>query len=147
VLDCLLTNPTRVDEKVVQISHTLKNISHLLILLRPHQARQTLISVLKSQIEQRNAKTEYLETCTKQINEFLATHASQTSDDTKEAITATSMNDTIMSGSDAASAAQSTSTLTSTSTTEPQTSSQLASSSPALRADADRLRQLLDAIE
>ena len=61
VLSSLTEDPSAVEARVSALSHTLFNVTHLLNLLRPHQARQALMAVLQRQVEARNQKAEYLE--------------------------------------------------------------------------------------
>lgn len=62
LLNCLLVvQGDEVEAKVKEISNIFFNMTHLLNLIRQHQARQTLIAVMDRQIKERNKKAEYLE--------------------------------------------------------------------------------------
>lgn len=50
-----------VDVKVKKVSDVFANMTHLLNLMRPSQARQSLISILQKQIEQRKEERMELE--------------------------------------------------------------------------------------
>jgi len=71
LLDC---TPSEVEAKVKEINHIFLNSTHLLNLMRPHQARQTVAAVLQKQIQQRIDKAEHLENCAKEAKQFLAAH-------------------------------------------------------------------------
>jgi hypothetical protein len=57
-----------------KIAHLFTNITHLVNAMRPHQARQSLIGVLKKQISSRKQKLAYLRTCSEEAKQVLAKH-------------------------------------------------------------------------
>jgi mediator of RNA polymerase II transcription subunit 7 len=53
LLELLITNNSNYKAKIEEIELIIINMHHLLNLFRPHQARQTLITMLEEQIERR----------------------------------------------------------------------------------------------
>nr|XP_043610162.1 mediator of RNA polymerase II transcription subunit 7a-like [Erigeron canadensis]XP_043610163.1 mediator of RNA polymerase II transcription subunit 7a-like [Erigeron canadensis] len=56
--DVLIERPSQYARRVADISLIFKNLHHLLNSLRPHQARATLIHILKLQIQKRKQAVE-----------------------------------------------------------------------------------------
>lgn len=75
LLGCLMVvKENQVEHKVNELSHIFFNITHLLNLLRPHQARQTLIAMMSRQIKQRNERAQALEQLALEAKTFLTQH-------------------------------------------------------------------------
>lgn len=62
-------DPGQFEGKVKDLSLILININHLLNTYRPHQSRESLIMLLKKQIESKRAEIAKIETVTKDIKE------------------------------------------------------------------------------
>eukprot|EP00475_Leptophrys_vorax_P023854 TRINITY_DN32843_c0_g1_i1.p1 TRINITY_DN32843_c0_g1~~TRINITY_DN32843_c0_g1_i1.p1 ORF type:complete len:200 (-),score=43.73 TRINITY_DN32843_c0_g1_i1:516-1115(-) len=62
-------------KSTLELSHIFRNISHLLNLLRGHQARQTLIVALQEQIAERERKSQRLEELVTMCQGFLEQHS------------------------------------------------------------------------
>lgn len=56
----LVQSPSEYEEKVLELKATLMNFQYLLNLYRPHEARETIITMLEKQLERRKAVSELL---------------------------------------------------------------------------------------
>lgn len=56
----LVQSPSEYEEKVRELKAALMNFQHLLNLYRPHEARETIITMLERQLERRKAVLELL---------------------------------------------------------------------------------------
>eukprot|EP00457_Paulinella_chromatophora_P013941 gb/GEZN01014305.1/.p1 GENE.gb/GEZN01014305.1/~~gb/GEZN01014305.1/.p1 ORF type:complete len:240 (-),score=55.06 gb/GEZN01014305.1/:113-832(-) len=74
LLQALIDRPAHVEQSLTELGHVFLNITHLLALCRPHQARQSVVVLLRSQIKTRLCKAEDLERRVREAKEFLQQH-------------------------------------------------------------------------
>jgi len=82
LLDALLSQPDKVEELVTTLAHLFFNITHLLKLMRAHQARQGIIAVMEKQIINKKTKTQELKQQIEEAKLLLEQHGLRYGDDT-----------------------------------------------------------------
>ncbi|MCH0629963.1 hypothetical protein JNB11_08335 [Kocuria palustris] len=65
-------DPSKLEPKIKDISLILININHLLNTYRPHQSRESLIMVLRKQIEKKQKEMEEIDTVTEEIRQRIS---------------------------------------------------------------------------
>eukprot|EP00850_Spirogloea_muscicola_P003378 SM000013S26547 [mRNA] locus=s13:944204:945667:- [translate_table: standard] len=71
LVDVLVERPSQYARRVEDMGLLLKNIHHLLNLLRPHQARATIIHLLETQLQQRKIAIEDIRRRRQEAQELL----------------------------------------------------------------------------
>ena len=74
ILDAIVVDHTLLDGLLTHFFHLLQNSTYLLSLLRPHQSRQAIITLLQRQIKTRNNKAAALEKIIQDTKAYLSEH-------------------------------------------------------------------------